>query len=231
MPVVLPDGTLVASFVDDTWEEPHPARRHAWIVRSTDGGVTFGPPRLVNEACGRPPGFQLSSLAVDRSTGPFRDRLYFACRQAAGGPVLVTSSADGGMTWGTPVPAGSTAVDAAGRRVMTLAVSPNGVLGVLIVERQAQTGDGCLQTLFSASLDGGQTFLRPQTVSTSACGESPNDQMAQQRFPTFGDYYGLVATPDGRFRAMWPEMRGGASVLLTAVIEVDGAVKAPTPKP
>ena len=55
--------------------------------------------------------------------------------------------------------------------------------------------------------------------------------MAQRRFPTYGDYYGLVATADGRFRAMWPEMRGGASVLLTAVIEVDGQVNAPAPKP
>jgi hypothetical protein len=230
-PAVLSDGTLIASFVDDAWAEPYAPRRHAWVVRSADGGVTFAPPRLINEACGRPPNFQLSSLAVDRSTGPFRDRLFFACRQAGGGPLLVTSSADGGMTWGTPVPAGSTAVDAAARRVMTLAVSPNGVVGVLIVERQAQTGAGCLQTLFSASLDGGQTFLRPQTVSTSACGDSPNDQMAQRRFPTYGDYYGLIATPDGRFRAMWPEMRGAASVLLTAVIEVDGTVKAPAPKP
>ena len=135
------------------------------------------------------------------------------------------------MTWGTPVPAGPAAVDAAARRVMTLAVSPSGVLGVLIVERRAQTADACLQTTFSTSLDGGQTFLSPQTVSTSACGNSPSDQRAQRRFPTYGDYYGLVATPDGRFHAMWPEMRGGASVLLTAAIEVDGSAKAPAPKP
>lgn len=229
-PVVLTDGTLVASFVDDTWTEPHPPRRHAWVVRSSDGGVTFGSPRLVNEACGRPPAFQLSSLAVDRSTGPFRDRLYFACRQDAGGPVLVTSSADGGVTWGTPVPAGPAAVEVGARRVMTLAVSPNGVLGVLIVERQAQTGDACLRTTFSASLDGGQTFLRPQLISTYACGNSSNDQLAQRRFPTYGDYYGLVTTPDGRFRVMWPEMRNFESVLLTTTIDVDGSVKMPTPK-
>ena len=109
---------------------------------------------------------------------------------------------------------------------MTLAVSPNGVLGVVIVERQAQTGDACLRTAFSASLDGGQTF-RSQRISTSPCGNSPNDQLAQRRFPTYGDYYGLVTTPDGRFRVMWPEMRSGESVLLTTTIEVDGSEKTP----
>jgi hypothetical protein len=189
--------------------------------------VTFGLPRLVNEACGPPPSFQLSSLAADRSAGPFHDRLYFACRQDAGGPVLVTSSADGGLTWATPVPAGPFAVDTNALRVMTLAVSAKGVLGALIVERRSQEGEACLSTTFSASLDGGQTFLPPQTVSTSACGSSPNDQVVQRRFPTYGDYFGLVATPDGHFRAMWPEMRNGASVLLTTTIDVDGAVKAP----
>lgn len=219
-PVVLSDGTLVASFVDDTWTAPSPPRRHAWVVRSTDGGVTFGPPRFVNEACGPPPNFQLSSLAVDRSTGPFRDHLYFACRQNAGGPVVVSSSADGGMTWAAPVPVGPLAVDASARRMITLAVSPKGVLGVLIAERHSQEGDACLETTFSASLDGGQTFLAPQRVSATPCGSSPNDQMVQRRFATYGDYYGLTATPDGRFRVLWPEMRNGASVLLTTTIDV-----------
>jgi hypothetical protein len=228
---VLSNGTLVASFVDDTWTAPNLPRRHAWVVRSTDGGVTFEEPRLVNEACGQPPNFQLSSLAVDRSPGPFRDRLYFACRQAGGGPVLVTSSRDGGITWGAPVTAGLSAVDPTARRVMTLAVNPTGIVGVLIIERLARDGDGCLQTLFAASLDGGETFLPAQTISTSACRNSSNEEMAKQRFPTYGDYHGLVATPDGRFRAMWPEMRGGISVLLTVAIEVEGSAQAPAPKP
>ena len=39
--------------------------------------------------------------------------------------------------------------------------------------------------------------------------------------PTYGDYFGLVTTPDGRFRAMWPEVRDGHAVLLTATIAVD----------
>jgi hypothetical protein len=222
-PVVLSDGTVVASFVDDTWTPPSPERRRAWIIRSVDGGTTFSAPQFVNQECGPPPGFQLSALAVDVSDGPFRDRLYFACRQNAGGPVAVTTSTDGGVTWTRPgVAVGPNRVDKDARRVMTLAVNNRGVVGVMVVERRAHTGDGCLVVEFSASLDGGKTFVPPQQVSSSACGNAPNDQMAARRFPTYGDYFGLVSTPDGQFRLMWPEMRGGSSVLLTTTVALEG---------
>ena len=136
--------------------------------------------------------------------------------------MVVSSSSDRGETWTRPgVVVGANRVDKDARRVMTLAVNNRGVLGVMLVERRAQTGDGCLQVSFSASLDGGTTFVAPQPVSSSACGNSPNDQMAQRRFPTYGDYFGLVSTPDGQFRLMWPEMRGGSSVLLTTTVAVE----------
>jgi hypothetical protein len=88
MPVVLPGGTLLVSFVDiaenlDTVTGmPTPSdRRRAWVVRSTDGGHTFSMPFFVSEECGPPPAFQLSSFAADVSNSPFQNRLYFACRQ------------------------------------------------------------------------------------------------------------------------------------------------------
>jgi hypothetical protein len=219
MPVILSDGTLIASFVENPWAAPYPERRRAWTIRSIDGGVTFSPPHLINEECGPPPGFQLSALASDASDGPFRDRLYFACRQSAGGPVVVTTSSDGGESWTRPsIVIGSGGVDTDALRVMTVAVSNKGVVGVMVVERRADTGDGCLVVDFSVSLDGGKTFLAPQRVSSSTCGNSSNDQRARRRFGVYGDYFGLVPTPDGRFRLLWPEMRGGASVLLTTTV-------------
>ena len=232
MPAVLSDGTLVSSFVDDAWNRPGFERRRAWVMRSTDGGTTFSPPRLANDVCGPPPGFQLSALVADTSDGPFKDRLYFACRRSAGGPVVVASSGDKGDTWNRPgVVAGSDQVDSDTRRVMTLAVNPRGVLGVLVVERRVKASDSCLEATFSASHDGGATFSPSQRVAMSSCSASPVDLIATRMFPTYGDYYGLVTTPDGRFRAMWPEMRDGASVLLTTTIEVDGSARPPTPKP
>jgi len=227
MPAVLADGTVVASFVDDIDSRPYFPRRRAWVVRSSDGASTFSVPLFVNDVCGSPPGFQLSALVADTSDGPFRDRLYFACRQSGGGPVVVTASADRGDTWSRPgVAVGPTEIDAQMLRVMTMAVNNKGVLGVLRVQRK-KSGEPCLAADFSASFDGGATFTSPSRVSTSSCGNSPVDAIAGRMIPTYGDYFGLVTTPDGRFRAMWPEMREGASVLLTAVIEVDGRVAAP----
>jgi len=47
---------------------------------------------VVNDVCGPPASFQLSAMVADTSSGRFRDCLYFACRQHAGGSIVVTSS-------------------------------------------------------------------------------------------------------------------------------------------
>jgi BNR repeat-like domain len=120
MPVVLSDGTVVASFVDVVDTEPPLTTRRAWVIRSTDGATTFSTASLVADRCGPPPAFQLSALAVDASDGPFRDRLYFSCRESGGGAVVVTSSSDRGQTWNRPgVIVGSAEGGAEARRVMT----------------------------------------------------------------------------------------------------------------
>jgi hypothetical protein len=223
MPVVLSDGTVVASFVDLEESGPPLTNRRAWAIRSSDGATSFSRASLVNDECGPPPRFQLSALAVDASNGPYRDRLYFACRRSGGGPVVVTSSTDRGVTWNRPgVAVGPAAPAQEARRVMSIAVSSSGAVGVLIVERKPGAGDRCLEQLFAASFDGGQTFTAPHQVSHSACGESPVDVVAGRMYPTYGDYYGIVPAPDGGFRIVWPELRGGASVLLTTIVEVAG---------
>jgi hypothetical protein len=225
MPVVQPDGTVVASFVEDAWSPPHFAARLGWVMRSIDGATTFSPPVLVNDTCGPPPGFQLSALATDASNGPYRDRLYFACRQAGGGPVVVTHSTRQAQVWNRPgVVVGPGANNADARRVMGLAVNAKGVLGALIVERRLNARDQCLEQTFAASFDGGDTFTDAQRISVSSCGDAAVDAIATRMFPTYGDYFGLATLPDGGFRVVWPEMRDGHSVLLTAVITTEGEV-------
>ena len=146
----------------------------------------------------------------------------FACRQHAGGSIVVTASENRGETWNRPgVVVGSSANDTSARRVMTLGVNGTGVLGELVVERM-KSQNNCLRIDFSASFDGGKTFGPPQQVSTSSCGNSSVDEMAGRMFPTYGDYFGVVAMTDGTFRLMWPEMRDGRSVLLTTLVTVEG---------
>jgi len=38
--------------------------------------------------------------------------------------------------------------------------------------------------------------------------------------PTYGDYFGLTSAPDRTFRAFWPEINDGHSVLMMATIDV-----------
>ena len=74
--------------------------------------------------------------------------------------------------------------------------------------------------VYRESRDGAKTFSAPRVISSMPCGDSPNDRRAQRRFPTYGDYYGVVPTPDGGFRLLWPEMQSGGSVLVTTIVPV-----------
>lgn len=222
MPVVAADGSVFVSLVDDLDDRPYLERRRAWVLRSDDGGTTLTKPYFINDECGPPPAFQLSAFAVDLSTGPTRDRLYFACRKAAGGPIIVSSSADRGRTWNRPgVAVGPIGADISAQRVVTMAVDGRGVVGVMVAERRVGSSTGCLAFSLATSLDGGATFAPATTLSSSACGSSPQDQVAERRLPTYGDYFGLVGLPQGGFQAVWPEMRE-QSTLLTARVSGGG---------
>lgn len=225
MAAVASDGTLVVSFVDAGHETENPGggstfeRRRAWVVRSTDGGHAFSMPLFANDACGPPPKFRLSSFVTDTSAGPFRDRLYFACRQKAGGPIVVNYSKDGGETWSDPVAAnGAPSPSTVEERIPGLAVNAQGVLGVGWIDGRDQPGHRCEQEVhFSASTDGGRTFLPERRVSiVPAC----SDWDAHLE-PTGGDYFGMVTTPDDRFHLLWSEMRDGISQLRTTTVEAE----------
>jgi hypothetical protein len=136
MPVALRDSTVVASFVDASHRTDRPngdandqsfERRRAWIIRSTDGGQTFSTPLFVNDACGPPPGFRLSAFAADISDGPFSGRLYFACRQAGGGRIVLSRAVDGREQWAAPIALGDES-NVAEERIPALATNNRGAL-------------------------------------------------------------------------------------------------------
>lgn len=225
VPVVLSDGTLIVSFIDDTWTNTPESPRRGWVARSTDGGRSFSLPLFVTDACG-PPQFALSAFAADRSHGRFQDRLYFACNKLGGSAVLVVSSSDSGETWSEPVPTDSVpAADSTSwRHVRAMAVNNRGVLGVVWVDRWRAADDRrCYEVLFAASTDGGQTFGPAQLLSRERhCMDTEANGANVRRWPTAGDYFGLTAAADGKFHAVWPEARAGEEVQLwTAAVEVN----------
>jgi len=217
-PVVLSNGTLVLSFVDAGWARDSANRfgffkhRRSWIVRSSDGGESFGNPFFITDACGQPPHFQQSVLAVDPSAAG-RDRLYFACRRAGGGPIVVAQSSDTGSRWSDPMPVSTEADDSTVSRVAAMTVNANGVLGVAwMVGRPAVP---CHELFFTASVDGARSFLRPVRISAPPC--------ASAAWSTSGDYFGLSSSPTGQFHLLWGEPDVASGILVHATVNVQPA--------
>lgn len=215
MPVVLSDGTLIESFVDAAYAPDSGGtavrhslfdRRRAWVVRSTDGGFSFSSPLFVTDACGPPPGYRLSAFAADVSRGAFDNRLYFACRAAGGGPIVVTHSRDRGETWTPVLHMQTTAGDTIGFPIPGLAVNDRGAVLIAWLGASGAPADACGTNLYaSASTDGGDTFSARSLVASCTGG---------------GDYFGVASEPGGRFRLLWPETRDGVRQLRTTMLEV-----------
>jgi hypothetical protein len=252
---VLSDGTVVALYdvAEDWWDRagsPHVLA----VERSVDGGRTFEPASpSVGE---RPPRGRavprtkliarteptvgagvvrgIPCLAVDGSKGSGRDRLY-AVWEASDGTrsrVLVSASADKGLTWSDPVPVSDGAgAGAAGRyrgaSMPVTAVNPTGVVGVAWYDtRDAAGADPGWDVRFAASRDGGRTWGPSVRVSEKSSALTAAMTRALGRVWR-GDTAGLAAGADGTFHALWIDTRTGVPQVFTAAIAVPGAADRP----
>jgi len=224
-PLVLEDGTLLVPYADfgmatSDGDKPlqHP---RSWLLRSPDQGKTFAPPTLISEACYR----SWEWMSLDgRTESPFRGRLYYACTGIDYHTILLHHSTDGGRTWLGPVSVAESSGSQQQRTPM-IAVDRNGIVGVSWFEERIQSDNSsnathCVDLLFSLSVDGGTSFLRPVKVTgVPSCSSSAKKAKAEQRWPTGGDYTGLQATPDGLFHLIWSDARNGAGHLWTAEVK------------
>lgn len=231
-PVILSDGTLVVSFSDYSrrgqdgsgiWMD---AQRE-WVATSSDGGQIFSVPLFVTGSCER----SFPTLAVDRSSGPFQDRLYYLCNDGDFEHVYLHNSSDRGESWSDPMIVSKGAGRRGYVRTPAIAVNQDGVVGVSWYDGRNERAQyrgiyRCQNMFFAASLDGGETFLDEIQVSTDlSCPDTPDNGEAGRRWPAGGDYHGLVALPDGRFRLMWSDSRDGKYRLRTAMVQVSGEVR------
>ena len=224
---VLSDGALVVPL--STFGEP--LGDVDWFITSADGARTFSEPAVARRGCAK----SFPHLAVDGSRGPFRDRLYYVCNDSAYARVLVFRSADGAQRWAAPVVANASGGAAAPARsgappyvrTAVAAVSAAGILGVSWYDARrdpdASKGrDRCQELFFTASVDGGRTFLPDVPVSTGRnCPATPRNGPAGARWRAGGDYHGLVAAPNGHFRLLWADSRSGVYQLRYASVRVD----------
>lgn len=216
--VVLPDGTVVATLHEIGTEAGFVRSPRLWTVRSRDGGRTYSVPYLVTE------GFTSTSpmLAVDRTDGPRRGRVYAAWAGLDGDrDSYLAHSDDAGATWSAPRRFAARDSGAHVTAVM-VAVDRRGVVGLAWQEPRPEAGEGCFQFRFAASGDGGETFAGPVPVS-SAVGCAPDPDATPgitRRWPSGGDYFGLVPVPGGGFRALWSDARSGTYQLWSAPLRV-----------
>jgi hypothetical protein len=248
---IMADGTyalmfpeLMRSSVGNPSDSVYDGRENAWIkvAISRDGGRTLEPASIVaTTALGmdlRSPSLQLG-MAADTSNGPFRNRLYvvWQAKRLKRFRILFSYSDDTGKTWSEPV----TVDDSAPRENSegpndfepAVAVNGQGVVGVLWYDRRDNPDDLGWYARFTASLDGGDTFLSSVRVSTAPM------SFAGRHRAVFNYHFGktvmdtayaasytvgFASGPDGVFHAVWVDNRTGDWQLWTAPVSVSGTV-------
>jgi hypothetical protein len=197
-------------------------RERSWILTSSDGGKTFSVPMLASEACQK----SFGTLAADPSPGPFRDRLYWICTSDHYENVLLHYSSDRGEQWTKPIRVNQGSGPSPYVRTPFVTVNRDGIVGIAWYD--GRSGGAryrrefvCQEIYFTASLDGGNTFLPEVKVSSGkSCPMSTENGEAGWRWPAGGDYMGLAAAPEGQFVLLWADSRSEVYELHTATLKV-----------
>lgn len=229
-PVFLPDGRLLVGFADypaassDKGPRGHLTHGRIYAATSGDGGATFSTPTPICETLFRD-GFV--TIAVDRSGGPRRGRVYAVGFSRSSHPngLQLQSSGDGevwtppvavpGLRTG-PIPLAATAVSSQG--VLGLAWVQGKPGDAVRLDEEAWTSREHAWDLYvAASADGGATFTDPASVLKTL---SRTDAKLG-RWPYGTEYISLAASPDGSFHLVWVETRDGRGEIQTTRIALE----------
>lgn len=269
--VVLPDGSYAAVFPEWSGGLGMPADTPAdkpvgWIkmVRSDDGGQKFSAASVISPwfECRSAPVDSVSGLpqiAVDDSGGPFQGRLYavWADQQSGHCDIRFSYSTDEGTTWAPSIvindePNRNSPSRSWDQDMPVVAVNNRGVVGIEWYDRRNSADDFGWWPRFTASLDGGETFLPSVKLSPV-----PERHTAGENLPLWvygmgggagwntpglggpgitieidtntgepggGDTGGMAADANGVFHPLWVDNRTGILQLWTASVTVQGSV-------
>lgn len=227
VPMTAPNGYLFITYIDKS------DAKQIMVVRSTDGGQTFGAPvkvanykdlgPVVPEGhIDRRPYIKdfigvnsFPSIAIDHSTKA-NGRIYisWAARDGQDVPhIYVSFSDDNGSNWSAPSPAEAHASASVTDRFFNwIAVDKrNGDVGIVYYDSRLDSINNRLVDIyFSHSRDGGSSFTSRRVSSESF---DPHIGQASRvvegiEFKFFGDYIG-VAVLDSNWHAVWTDTRPG----------------------
>jgi len=252
---ILPDGTLVVLYVN--------IKNELRVVISEDGGKNFSRPAIVSKIYNKKNAAVSSFpvLAVDDSLGPFRSRLYATWLDARREcyDVYLSWSSDKGAQWSSPIiindnPLSPHPEEGPDHTCPAVSVNKDGIVGLMWYDRRddgfakesilsadLRRQDNIIkhdyrwQIYFSASYDGGMSFLPNIKVSNAVFSDNaPGNwvpitgenglslNLPQNIYPGAGNSGCFAASSDSRFHALWVDSRAGVSQIWAASIEVDG---------
>ena len=253
--VVLPYHVIARDRRNDVPSKPN---AFLYVIRSLDGGASIErippltddpkpgehrvPRQFVtafrNETSNRH-GYHsgIPCLAADASALTSKDRLYIVWDddKEDGFHTLFSSSKDKGYTWSAPIQIDDTPRNGAGKSrveafMPEVAVNNSGVIGVSWYDtRDMPAGQEGWNLRFSASLDGGKTWLPSQRVSDAS---TLFTEATQRRTPHkegyapegayyLGDTAGLATDTNGVFHPLWIDNRTGIRQVWTATVTVE----------
>ena len=255
--LVMRDGTLMVPYVDFEFVPEKNKKEHSlnfWLVSSADGGFTFSKAHQIGkqEVNNTPEGlrfFGVATAAVDRSD-KYPDRMYLVWNNFTSGKyrMMISVSTDRGATWSAAKAIDPGAPANSNQYQPAVAVNNNGLLGVTWFDTRNSSDDSRYDEYFSASLDGGETFVTPVRISSESSfpAGAGNQNLipsaytmqgkllmdftsAYSRWSNGGDYMGLTTDGDGRFFPFWADSRTGTFQINTAMVRFTSGADDPVP--
>jgi hypothetical protein len=219
-PLVMEDGTLAVPLVTrgivsagqtdiTAW-----AKTQSWLITSADQGKTFSQPLLITDLSGRR---RMDLLAGAKNSK--ENLYYFFCGEDKKG-IYVTRSSDKGVSWTTPLRIDRNQQSNFATDLGATVVTASGIIGITWMELTDQSSEKCYSLFFSASVNGGETFLPPVKVSSEKSCPGPETGWIGVAWPQGGDYSGLVPLSATEFLAVWADARNGRFELYQSRITV-----------
>ncbi|HKF19861.1 MAG TPA: sialidase family protein [Candidatus Dormibacteraeota bacterium] len=226
-PVVAPDGAIVVAFENEQAINDGQFRDQYLVVRSTDGGATWGRPvrasDILHDGVGDYPinvvgrqtlsnsQFRVNSagnLAVDPSGG----NLVVVWSDNRNGTaantntdIFLVRSADGGATWSSPVVVTNRTGD---QFYPWAAFGPDGSLNVSFFDRSYDPANSQYGITLARQRPGHQILLQQVDTGLSDPNHARWFASATGGKTIFlGDYNGLAVASDGVAHPMWTDMR------------------------
>jgi hypothetical protein len=219
------------------------------VLMSKDGRTSSVPPGTRNTLSAKLGRAISPTLATDPGSQWFKGRLYAAWPSIHLGrmKILFSRSEDGGAVWTTPHVVNddqpvNNATDVSDEVSPAMAVNDNGVVGVAWWERNDNASDRGGRVRFTASLDGGATFLPSVQVSEGSNSDRGGENwqlVAQGSGGADGGTFrvrvdaradnsatresvALAADAAGIFHTLWVDNRTGIPQVWTSVVVVHG---------